>query len=410
MLSSNTIQIVKSTAPVLAVKGEEITTHFYKTLFTNHPELLNIFNHANQKKGRQQAALANTIYAAATYIDQLEVLLPAVKQIAHKHRSLAVKPEHYPIVGEHLLEAIKAVLGDAATDEIIEAWGEAYGVIADVFISVEKEMYEAAAQQMGGWEDFKNFEVVEKFEESDLITSFYLKPSDGSAVPAFTPGQYITIRLSITGEKNLYNRQYSLSDASNGEYFRISVKKENGDPNGAVSNYLHDHVEIGSTLGVTAPAGGFILETNQDSPVYLISGGVGITPMLSMLKTIAIEQPARPTTFIHAARNGSVHAFKDEVRETIDTMENAKKLFVYENPSDEDVRLGAFHEQGYITENMLKAINIDNHALYYVCGPVPFMKFIISMLGKLGVAEDKIRYEFFGPSIDMKKVEEVGVK
>ncbi|MCG1022489.1 NO-inducible flavohemoprotein [Sutcliffiella horikoshii] len=410
MLSSKTIEIVKSTAPVLAVKGEEITTHFYKTLFTNHPELLNIFNHANQKKGRQQTALANTVYAAATYIDQLEVLLPAVKQIAHKHRSLAVKPEHYPIVGEHLLEAIKAVLGEAATDEIIEAWGEAYGVIADVFISVEKEMYEEAAQQPAGWEDFKDFDVVEKVEESELITSFYLKPSDGSAVPSFAPGQYITIRISIPGEKNLFNRQYSLSDASNGECFRISVKKENGDPDGVVSNYLHDHVEPGHTLEVTAPAGDFILETKQASPVYLISGGVGITPMLSMLKTIAKEQPTRPATFIHAARNGSVHAFKDEVREAIEIMENGKKLFVYENPSDEDVRLGSFHEQGYITENMLKGLNIDKDALFYVCGPVPFMKFVISMLGKLGVAEENIRYEFFGPSIDMKKEEEMAVK
>ncbi|MEA3322341.1 MAG: NO-inducible flavohemoprotein [Bacillota bacterium] len=410
MLSSSTIQIVKSTAPVLAVKGEEITTHFYKTLFTNHPELLNIFNHANQKKGRQQTALANTIYAAATYIDQLEVLLPAVKQIAHKHRSLAVKPEHYPIVGDHLLKAIKAVLGDAATDEIIAAWGEAYGVIADVFISVEKEMYEAAAQQTGGWEDFKNFEVVEKVEESELITSFYLKPSDGSTVPSFTPGQYITIRLSIPGEKNLFNRQYSLSDASNSEFFRISVKKELGDPTGAVSNYLHEHVDVGNTIEVTAPAGDFILNTNQDTPVYLISGGVGITPMLSMLKTLAKEQSARPTTFIHAARNGSIHAFKDEVRETINMMENGKKLYVYENPSDEDVRLGAFHEQGYITENIFKAMNIEKDALYYVCGPVPFMKFIISMLGKLGVAEENINYEFFGPSIDIKKEEEAVIK
>ncbi|TYS64605.1 NO-inducible flavohemoprotein [Sutcliffiella horikoshii] len=407
MLSSTTIQIVKSTAPVLAVKGEEITTHFYKTLFTNHPELLNVFNHANQKKGRQQTALANTIYAAATYIDQLEVLLPAVKQIAHKHRSLAVKPEHYPIVGDHLLKAIKAVLGDAATDEIIAAWGEAYGIIADVFISVEKEMYEAAAQQTGGWKDFKNFEVVEKIEESELITSFYLKPSDGSAVPSFTPGQYITIRLSIPGEMNLFNRQYSLSDASNGEFFRISVKREMGDPAGAVSNYLHEHVEKGNTLEVTAPAGDFILETNQDTPVYLISGGVGITPMVSMLKTIAKEQPARPTTFIHASKNGSLHAFKDEVREAIDMMENGRKLFVYENPLEEDIRLGAFHEQGYITEHMFKAMNIDNDALYFVCGPVPFMKFIISMLGKLGVPEENIKFEFFGPSIDMNKEEAV---
>ncbi|NQD67191.1 nitric oxide dioxygenase, partial [Bacillus haikouensis] len=134
MLSQKTIDIVKSTAPVLEVKGTEITSVFYKNLFAAHPELLNIFNHVNQKKGRQQTALANTVYAAAQHIDQLEALLPAVKQIAHKHRSLGVKPEHYPIVGEHLLGAIKEVLGDAATDEIIQAWADAYGVIAGVFI------------------------------------------------------------------------------------------------------------------------------------------------------------------------------------------------------------------------------------------------------------------------------------
>ncbi|KMJ57955.1 dihydropteridine reductase [Bacillus sp. LL01] len=407
MLSSKTIQIVKSTAPVLAVKGEEITTHFYKTLFSNHPELLNIFNHANQKKGRQQTALANTVYAAATYIDQLEVLLPAVKQIAHKHRSLAVKPEHYPIVGEHLLEAIKTVLGDAATDEIIEAWGEAYGVIADVFISVEKEMYEAAAQQTAGWEDFKDFEVVEKLKESELITSFYLKPADGSGVPSFSPGQYITIRLSIPGETNLFNRQYSLSDAANGEYFRISVKKESGDPDGIVSNYLHDHVEAGHKIEVTAPAGDFILESGEETPIYLISGGVGITPMLSMLKTLSKEQPARPTTFIHAARNGSVHAFMEEVNEALASIDNGKKLFVYENPTEEDTRVGAFNVQGFITENLLRELNLNKAGLYYVCGPVPFMKFIISTLSKLGVEEERIRYEFFGPSIDLKKEEEI---
>src|SRR5690606_33534418 len=142
--SQQTIDIVKSTVPVLEKHGKDITTHFYRIMFEAHPELLNIFNHANQEKGRQQTALANTVYAAGKYIDQLEVLVPAVKQIAHKHRSLGVKPEHYPIVGEYLLKAIKDVLGDAATDDIINAWGEAYGVIAQVFIDTEKEMYQQA--------------------------------------------------------------------------------------------------------------------------------------------------------------------------------------------------------------------------------------------------------------------------
>lgn len=123
MLSQKTIDVIKSTVPVLEVHGTTITTVFYKNLFEAHPELLNIFNHANQKKGRQQNALANTVLAAAKHIDQLETIIPVVKQIAQKHRSLAVKAEHYPIVGEYLLGAIKEVLQDAATEEILQAWG-----------------------------------------------------------------------------------------------------------------------------------------------------------------------------------------------------------------------------------------------------------------------------------------------
>ena len=288
MLSQKTIEIVKSTAPVLEVKGQEITSCFYKLLFTNHPELLNIFNHANQSKGRQQTALANTVYAAAKYIDQLEVLIPAVKQIAHKHRSLAIKPEHYPIVGKYLLEAIKEVLGEAATDEIITAWGEAYGEIANVFISVEKAMYTEAQEQEGGWIDFKEFVVADKKEESSIITSFYLKPKDHGKVPSFTPGQYITIQVSIPGEEYTLNRQYSLSDAPGKDYFRISVKKEaECNPKGKVSNYLHDEINVGDTIKVSAPAGDFVMENNESAPIALISGGVGITPMVSMLNTLA---------------------------------------------------------------------------------------------------------------------------
>ena len=172
MASKRTIEIVKATVPVLEVKGEEITTVFYKNMLDGNPELLNIFNHANQQKGRQQRALAQTVYAAAKYIDRLDVLLPAVNQIAHKHRSLIVKPEHYPIVGKYLLQAIKEVLGSAATDDIINAWAEAYEEIAEIFISVETEMY----GQTGSWDGFRLFTIKGKIKESDEVTSFYLEP------------------------------------------------------------------------------------------------------------------------------------------------------------------------------------------------------------------------------------------
>ncbi|MGM9927440.1 MAG: NO-inducible flavohemoprotein, partial [Bacillus sp. (in: firmicutes)] len=293
MLSQQTISIIKSTVPVLEVHGQQITSVFYKNLFQSHPELLNIFNTTNQAKGRQPNALANTVYAAAQYIDQLEVLLPAVKQIAHKHRSLAVKPEHYPIVGEFLLAAIKEVLGDAATEEILSAWGEAYGVIADVFISVEKEMYEEA-----GWDGAKAFIVSDKVVESELITSFYLKAADGKKLPAFIPGQYVTVTVNIDGEQYTMNRQYSLTSKPNEEYYRISVKRD-----GKVSTYLHDEVQVGDSLLLTAPAGDFILNENEQNPLHFIAGGVGITPFMSMLHTLADQQTNRAVSVIHAVKN-----------------------------------------------------------------------------------------------------------
>ena len=190
MLSEQTIQVIKSTVPVLEIHGTAITRRFYDRLFTSHPELLNIFNHANQQQGKQQMALANAVYAAAVHIDKLAAILPVVKQIAHKHRSLGIKPEHYPIVGEHLLGAIKDILGDAATEEILQAWAEAYGVIADAFISIEAEMYEESEKQQGGWADFRAFRVDKKVKESDVITSIYLVPEDGKPIANFEPGQY----------------------------------------------------------------------------------------------------------------------------------------------------------------------------------------------------------------------------
>lgn len=142
MLSQKTIDIVKSTVPALKEHGLEITTVFYKTMFTNNPEVKAMFNMDKQESGAQPKALAMTVLAAAQNIDNLEVLLPAVKKIGRIHVNTNVKPEHYPIVGKNLLIAIKEVLGDAATDEVLNAWEEAYGVIAQVFIDVEKDIYE----------------------------------------------------------------------------------------------------------------------------------------------------------------------------------------------------------------------------------------------------------------------------
>ncbi|MBT2658256.1 NO-inducible flavohemoprotein [Bacillus sp. ISL-18] len=398
MLDQKTIDIIKSTVPVLEKHGETITTRFYKLMFGNHPELLNIFNHANQKQGRQQKALAGTVYAAAMYIDNLAAILPVVKQIAHKHRSLGIKPEHYPIVGKHLLMAIKDVLGDAATDEIIDAWAQAYNLIADAFISVEAEMYDEAAHQQGGWSGFRNFVVDRKVIESDVITSFYLKPEDNPEIAGFIPGQYISIKLEIDGEKFTHIRQYSLSDAPGKDYYRISVKKEAGtaNPDGMVSNYLHDKVSEGDILKISAPAGDFILDTQKTTPVVFLSGGVGLTPMMSMLKTVVEVQPGRQVTFVHAAANSNVHALGDEVKE-LSNLDYVKLYVFYDAPTEEDRLNNRFDVEGYVTREWLKENVLIEEADFYFCGPVPFMKAINRSLKELGVNESRIHFEFFGP-------------
>ncbi|MED0677566.1 nitric oxide dioxygenase [Aneurinibacillus thermoaerophilus] len=400
MLSPKTIEIIKSTVPVLEDHGKAITTRFYESMLTNHPELLNIFNHANQKQGRQQTALANAVYAAAANIDNLEAILPAVIQIAHKHISLGVKPEHYPIVGKYLLIAIKDVLGNAATDEIIQAWKEAYQAIADVFISVEAEMYRQAERQEGGWAGFRKFIVVKKVKESDVITSFYLKPEDGQAIASFLPGQYISVKIGIPGEKYTHIRQYSLSDSPGKDYYRISVKREDESadkPAGIVSTYLHKHVQEGDVLQISVPAGDFVLDMEKELPIVLISGGVGLTPMISMLNTLAEVQPEREVTFIHAAINSTVHAMREHVTRLATERGNVRSFVCYEKPTEEDRAARNYDKEGYIDLEWLQTIVPSPRADFYFCGPIPFMKTIYGALKQWGVAEEAIHFEFFGP-------------
>lgn len=400
MLNEQTIQIIKSTVPVLEVHGTAITKRFYELLFSSHPELLNIFNHANQKQGRQQTALANAVYAAAVHIDQLQAILPAVKQIAQKHRSLGVKPEHYPIVGKNLLKAIKDVLGDAATDEIIAAWAEAYGVIADVFIQTEQGMYTQAEGQEGGWQGFRRFIVERKVKESDVITSFYLVPEDRKPIADFEPGQYISLKLTIPGQTYTHIRQYSLSDGPGKPYYRISVKKEeaaNDKPAGIASNYLHDGISVGDVLELSAPAGEFTLK-KDGKPVVLISGGVGLTPMISMLNSIVAHEPHREVTYIHAARNSQVHAMKQHVAEVTNTHQQVRSYVCYSDPSQLDKEQGDYDKEGVIDLPWLKSLVTDLEANFYFCGPVPFMKQVYRMLHEWGVKDEQIHYEFFGPA------------
>jgi nitric oxide dioxygenase len=399
-LDEQTKQLIKATVPILQKHGTAITKRFYHLMLSHHPELKNLFNQTNQRRGDQPAALANTVYAAAANIDNLQTILPHVYQIAHKHKSLQVQPNQYPIVGKYLLLAMKDVLGDIASDDVITAWEKAYGVIANIFIQVEKQLYNATQQEKGGWAGFRDFKVVKKTKESDVITSFYLQPIDGLPFPTFTPGQYLTVKAEIPGEPYTHLRQYSLSTAPGKDYYRISVKREDKTdhfPGGIVSNFLHSSITEGSILPISAPTGYFTLDLDDTRPLVLISGGVGLTPMMSMLETVINEQPTREVIFIHAAKSSKYHAMKDKVATISKQNEQVLNYTIYSKPEEMD----SYDRSGHISHDWLKTIIPCTDASFYFCGPKGFMKTTYLILKQLKVADSDIHYEIFGPLEDI---------
>jgi len=388
MLTDNEIKIIKASTPALAEYGEQITGRFYQILLEKNPELKNIFNMTNQKSGNQKHALAMAVYAFSKYVDDLSVILGDVERIAQKHASLGIKAEHYPLVGSALLEAIEEILNPG--EEVISAWASGYGVLANVFIEREKALYEENAKKEGGWLDTRDFTIVKMHQETPLITSFYLQPSDQGTVAAYTAGQYISVHLHPEGQEYQQIRQYSLSGAFDEKGYRISVKKElNAQGEGLVSNYLHDQYKVGDTLKVTPPCGEFVLQESTN-PAVLISGGVGITPMQAMLETLTQQAQARDIHFIHGNQNQQHQAFKTEL-DSLVTQGKVKAHCFYQETTAEDEHKGMIDLQKI-------SDSLPAGAEFYICGPLAMMKAVYQQLKTLQIADDKIHYEVFGPN------------
>lgn len=388
MLSAEQREIIKATVPLLETGGEALTTHFYQIMLGEYPQVRPLFNQAHQASGDQPRALANSVLMYARHIDRLEALGPLVGQIVNKHVSLQILPEHYPIVGACLLRAIREVLGaEIATDAVLEAWGAAYQQLADILIGAEEAAYAANEAKPGGWRGEREFRVVRKVPESEEITSFYLEPVDGGAVPDFVPGQYLGLRFVIDGEE--MRRNYSLSAAPNGRELRISVKREAG---GRISNFLHDQVQVGDVLEVFPPAGDFVL-ADSDKPLALITAGVGITPALAMLER-ALES-GREIRFIHFARNGSVHAFRHWLDAKAAAHPQLKRFYCYSEPREGDrPDAKGFTSTALLGDWLPEQRDLDA----YFLGPKPFMAQVKKQLRELGIPEAQCHYEFFGPA------------
>ncbi|MBB1351387.1 MULTISPECIES: NO-inducible flavohemoprotein [unclassified Pseudoalteromonas] len=393
MLSDKTIEIVKSTVPLLAQAGTVVTDHFYKRLFSHNPELKNIFNMANQDTGRQQFALFNALAAYAQNIDNLAVLKEALTRINHKHTSLSILPEHYPIVGAHLIGTLKELLPEQFTPDVEYAWREAYGVLADICITEEAALYEHSKNKHGGWAGTRQFEITNKQAESELVTSFTLTPVDGEAVITHKPGQYLGIKVKPEGAEYEEIRQYSISQKSNAKNYRISVKKELQPKPGMVSNYLHS-LEQGTIVELYPPAGDFFLRNNT-SPVVLISAGVGQTPMLAMLETLLSDNSNQEIMYLHACENTQQHSFSKYLYD-LTAQNNHLKTITWFNQATEGADF-----TGLMNLNAVQAQLPLSNGDFYLCGPAGFMAFIKKQLLELGVKNEQIHYEVFGPHEDL---------
>lgn len=386
MLDTQTKEIIKATVPALETHGTTITQTFYKNMFAEHPELLNIFNKTNQVQGHQPTALATTVLAAAKHIDNLGAILDHVVQIGHKHRALEIHAEHYPIVGKHLLRAIKEVLGDAATPEIIDAWAKAYGVIADAFIGVEQKMYDEAA-----WQGFLPFNVVNKRYVGENIVEFTVTNDELLNNIQLTAGQYITVQVQPPQENNLALRHYSLCSIDPKQGLKFAVRRDNRNGHqGLVSNYLHDYLNIGDSIKLSAPAGDFVLHQNE-KPVVFISAGVGITPIIAMLEEQIKLNPKRKIAWLHSTRNAQTQAFTNEVADLLAQGNIAFNETIYTEI------------QPRMDVSYLKA-HIQDNSDVYLCGSMEFMQHISDGLQQLNHANVTIYFEPFGPKMSLIKV------
>jgi ferredoxin-NADP reductase/MOSC domain-containing protein YiiM/ferredoxin len=250
----------------------------------------------------------------------------------------------------------------------------------------------AEEEQPPAWPGFRQMRVSRIQIESDNVTSFILTPIDGQNLPVFLAGQFVVLRLPVDPGKPPVLRSYSLSDLPVIDHLRISVKSE---ANGIGSSFLCSRTQQGDVLDVSAPRGSFTLRSGQN-PVVLLSAGVGATPVLSMLHTLAAERSQREIWWIYGARNRADHPFREESRSLLKQLARGRGYIVYSRPTSIDQVGTDFDAAGHIDTALLEKLGVSQDSDFYLCGPSSFLQNMRDGLGKWGVLAENVHSEIFG--------------
>lgn len=382
-LTPEQAEVVTQTLPVVGANIEKITPNFYNRMFAAHPELIaDTFNRGNQKQGAQQKALAASVATfAATLVDP-DAPAPEelLSRIGHKHISVGIKPEQYPIVHKHLFDAIEEILTpEVFQGAVRDAWDAVYLEMQRVLINFEKGLYDDLGVEAG--DVFRAAHVVSREERGDDVAVFSVKLDDETPV-SYLPGQYISVRQTMPdGAGQL--RQYSLVGGKEGVLtFAVRrVDASEGLPAGEVSTQLWEKVEPGDAIEISLPAGDLVLDTKSDDPVVLISAGIGATPMIGMLDALVAADSKRDIVVLHADRAENADALRAERNNAVSALANARQQVWYEpelmNLADTELPEGA---------------------QFYLCGGNGFLQAIRQQLADRGIARDNVHFELFSPN------------
>ncbi|WP_319640325.1 globin domain-containing protein [Acaricomes phytoseiuli] len=326
MLSTRSRPIIEATLPVLKDRLTDIAGLFYEKLFTAHPELLDgMFNRGNQKSGEQRQALAGSILGyARTLLEEPgstpapgNAVAPLLERIAHKHASLGVRPDQYPVVYKYLFAAIAENLGELLNPEIADAWTEVYWLMAEQLIAREHELYEQQQAESGTWALWR---VVEKLPAGSKAQQFQMVPADTTPAVPGRAGQYVSVRMTMP-DGIRQARQYSLSTDAESTDRRVFTVKY--DERGEVSQQLHHRIHPGDLLELSAPYGDISLPTSE-GPLVLISAGIGCTPIAAMLHTLVLNDSVRPIQVLHAEREQDSWALQQQMKDDVQSLRHAE--------------------------------------------------------------------------------------